>query len=129
MRLWPTTPLIAREARHEVELVGVRIPAGGKALIPNVFNHRDTAAVEGPHDFRPERWRVEIEPYRYNHLSNGLQICAGADLAVFLGVATLAHLLAAGRFTLTAPRLPETGPLPFMIDHFDLRWRLAPHPA
>lgn len=126
MRLWPTTPLIAREAQHRVELAGVRLPAGSKALIPNTFNHRDPAAVEEAHGFRPERWRGEIEPYRFNHLSNGPQVCAGADLAVFLGVAVLARLLSASRFALAAPSVPAAGPLPFMFDHFTLRLEARP---
>jgi cytochrome P450 len=129
MRLWPTTPLIAREAQHDVELAGIEVPAGGKALIPNLFNHRDAAAVEAAHEFRPERWQGEVEPYRFNHFSNGPQICAGADLAMFLGVAAMAHLLAASRFTLASPALPTAGELPFMLNHFDLRLRLASAPA
>ncbi len=126
MRLWPTTPLLAREAQSAVELAGVRVPAGGKALIPNIFNHRDPAAVRAPHDFVPERWQGEVEPYRFNHLSNGPQVCAGAELAIFLGVAALAHLLAAGRYALERPRLAAAGELPFACDQFKLRLRRAP---
>ncbi len=125
MRLWPTTPLLAREAQSAVELDGVRIPAGGKALIPNVYNHR-AEAVERAHELVPERWQGEIEAYRFNHLSNGPQVCAGADLAIYLGVAALAHLLAHGRWQLESPLLPRSGPLPFMFDHFKLRLRRAP---
>ncbi len=41
MRLWPTTPLVAREAMHDVTLAGRGVPAGTQILILNVLNHRD----------------------------------------------------------------------------------------
>ena len=44
MRLWPTTPILARELVREVEWNGERIPKGTQVVISNTFMHRDPDA-------------------------------------------------------------------------------------
>src|SRR3712207_8350418 len=45
MRLWPTTPLLARETTRETTLAGEKLDEGTQVLISNVFNHRDAEEV------------------------------------------------------------------------------------
>lgn len=124
MRLWPTTPMLVREAQREVEFEGVSLPAGAKALIPNLYNHR--SGIESPHRLMPERWPAAAADYRFNFFSSGPQVCAGIDLALVLGVAALARLLSGAPWTLDSPRLPAEGPLPLAFDHHRLRLRRRP---
>ena len=49
-----------------------------------------------------------------NHLSNGSQVCAGKNLALYIAKGVLATLLADNRFRLHKPSLDATGPLPYL---------------
>jgi cytochrome P450 len=46
MRLWPTVPMIAREATRETTLAGTTVDEGTQVMILNTFNHRDPDEVE-----------------------------------------------------------------------------------
>jgi cytochrome P450 len=118
MRLWPTTPLLARETTEEVTLAGERLAEGTQVLILNTFNHRDTAAVPDADRFVPGRGRS----IRFNHLSNGSQDCPGAPIVSILGVAVLAEVLRHHDLELLEPRLSE--PLPHMLDFFAIRFAM-----
>jgi cytochrome P450 len=122
MRLWPTTPLLAREAVHDVTLAGERVPAGTQILILNVFNHRDRDHVEDADRLVPERWRSEMKDYRFNHLSNGSQDCPGGPLVLLLGKAAIAQVLSRWKLTLEAPSLPAGGAMPTMFDFYSARF-------
>ncbi len=37
MRLWPTTPLLARETTRETELAGEKLQEGTQVMLVNVF--------------------------------------------------------------------------------------------
>jgi cytochrome P450 len=126
MRLWPTTPLLAREVVHDVTLAGERVPAGTQILILNVFNHRDVDHVEGANRWMPERWRAEREDYRFNHLSNGSQDCPGGPLVLLLGKAAIAQVLSRWSLTLEEPSLVSDGELPAMLDFFSVRFSVRP---
>lgn len=122
MRLWPTTPMLVRESVAPDRLGGVSLAPGTQVLILNSFNHRDRERVDGADRFTPERWLQRDRPdYRFNHLSNGAQVCAGKSLALFLSKAVLARLLAGYRFNLQRPPLDRRKPLPYLYNHFDLR--------
>jgi cytochrome P450 len=123
MRLWPTTPLLARRALADDEIDGVAVAAGSQVVIPNLFNHRDVEPH--PDACYPDRWLGGGGDPRCNHLSGGAQSCAGAELALLVGRAALAGLLA-DRWTLAAPRLDPGRPLPYALDPFALRWKREP---
>jgi cytochrome P450 len=123
MRLWPTTPLLAREAVHDLALVGEHVPAGTQILIVNAFNHRDPDHVEDADRLVPERWRAsEMRDYRFNHLSNGSQECPGGPLVLLLGRAAIAQVLSRWTLTLNEPALPAGGPMPAMFDFYSARF-------
>jgi cytochrome P450 len=124
MRLWPTTPMLARETRTELVWDGVRVPAGTQVLIVNLFHHRDPERLgEAADHCTPEGWidgRFD-EDWGLNHLSHGPQGCPGANLALLIGTATLAALLRRGSPRLAAGALSSDGPLPHMLNPFALR--------
>ena len=124
MRLWPTTPTLSRETVEEIEWDGEAVPAGTQVLISNTFNHRDRDRHEFADRFAPEAWTEgdAADDWSFNHFSHGPQGCPGSALALFVGKAQLAQLLAGRRFTLDAPRLDPERPLPRMLDHFALRF-------
>jgi cytochrome P450 len=122
MRLWPTTPLLAREATTETTLAGESLDAGTQVMIVNAFNHRAPDSVEDADRFLPERWQDGGRDYRFNHLSNGAQDCPGGPLVYLLGRAVLAMMLERFEVELTHPSLDPARPLPYMLDHFELRF-------
>lgn len=120
MRLWPTTPLLARETTRDTTLAGERIEEGTQVMIVNTFNHRDPDVADADR-LKPERWESGKADYRFNHLSNGSQSCPGGALVYLLGKAALAHLLDRWDLTLEQPELDPAEPLPHMFDFFTTR--------
>jgi cytochrome P450 len=134
MRLWPTTPLLARETTRDAELCGEALEAGTQVLLLNTFNHRDTDQVPDADRFRPERWAHGPDDYRFNHLSHGTQDCPGAPLVRLLGTAVIARLLERSTLELRHPELDAGEPVPHMLDFFSIRFAVsarqaAPAPA
>jgi cytochrome P450 len=128
MRLWPTTPLLARETTRDVTIAGEKVDEGTQVLMLNVFNHRNTIDVPDADEFRPERWADGTPDYRYNHLSNGSQRCPGGPLVLLLGKAVLAQLLKRYEVDLREPDVRLSGSLPYMLDFFALRFAARPRP-
>ena len=122
MRLWPTTPLLVRKTLDEDVLGNGRIPAKTQVLIMNGFNHRDWETVSFADKFNPEFWLKRDADYRFNHLSNGVQICAGKHLALFIGKAVLAALLLTGRYRLNRPGLNPNRPIPYAYNEFQVEF-------
>ena len=126
MRLWPTTPILARETIRETTLAGQKLDEGTQVMIFNTFNHRDPAQVENADSFRPERWSSGERDYRFNHLSNGSQDCPGGPLVYLLGKAVLANVLGRCDLTLREPALDSQAPLPYTLDPFSTRFSTQP---
>ena len=128
MRLWPTTPMLARETVRDVDWDGERVPAGTQVLIVNTLLHRDPERHDFADRFAPEAWTDgdAAGDWSFNHLSHGPQGCPGSALALLLGRTLIARLLAARRLTLVDSKLDPDRPLPAMLDFFPLRFRVAP---
>ena len=122
MRLWPTTPLLARETMSDTTLAGEPVPEGTQVMILNVFNHRDPERVEDADRLKPERWANGQRDYRFNHLSNGTQDCPGGPLVLLLGKAVLTRMLERFDLKLEQPALERGEPLPHMLDFFSVRF-------
>jgi cytochrome P450 len=120
MRLWPTTPLLARETTRDTTLAGERIEEGTQVMIVNTFNHRDPDVADADR-LKPERWESGQPDYRFNHLSNGTQSCPGGAMVYLLGKAALARLLDGWDLTLEEPELDPDEPLPHMFDFYSVR--------
>jgi cytochrome P450 len=126
MRLWPTTPLLARETTRETTLAGERLEEGTQVMVLNVFNHRDPDHVEDADRLRPERWRDDARDYRFNHLSNGSQDCPGGSLVLLLGKAVLAQMLDRYSLDLRRPDLGSAGALPRSFDFYNACFWVGP---
>jgi cytochrome P450 len=123
MRLWPTTPMLLREALTRETLDGVTIPAGRQIIIWNSFNHRNRAAYPLADRFAPDAWAEGRPSALFNALSSGPQVCAGVNLLLFIGKAVLATMLRQGRYVLLEPPLDPRRPMPYAFNVFDLRLR------
>ena len=121
MRLWPTTPMLVRETVKEDVLSGAAIPPGTQVIIVNSFNHRDKEALTFADTFTPDLWLRAAVDYRFNHLSNGPQGCAGKELALFLAKAVIASLFTEQIYGLEGPPLDPSRPLPYLYNHYRVR--------
>ena len=128
MRLWPTTPMLARETVAEVDWDGATVPAGTQVLVPNTFLHRDPDSHDFADRFAPEVWLDgdAADDWSFNHFSHGPQGCPGTGIALFLGKALIAAVLAEREVQLKSPRLDPDRPLPHMLDFFGIRVELRP---
>ncbi|MFT6328864.1 MAG: cytochrome P450 [Bermanella sp.] len=95
MRLWPTTPLLVRETLSSAALGNVVVGKGVQVILPNAFLHRDINTQADAEQFLPERWKTATD-LRYNHLSNGPQVCVGKDLALFIAQHVVRGVIGAG---------------------------------
>jgi cytochrome P450 len=127
MRLWTTTPLLSRETLVELSWRGARVPAGTQILIFNTFHHRDRERLPYADRFAPEEWTKGDAgaDWGLNFFSHGPQGCPGADLALLVGSAVVAELLAARELASAGDALDPVRPLPHMLDAFALRFTLA----
>ncbi|MGH8531346.1 MAG: cytochrome P450 [Gammaproteobacteria bacterium] len=126
MRLWPTTLMLIRETLAEDTGGDAVIPADTQVIIHNGFNHRDVETHDFADRFFPDLWLTTNVDYRFNHLSNGPQVCAGKDLALYIAKAVLATLFADNRLRLHKPSLDATEPLPYAYDHYSIRIERIP---
>jgi cytochrome P450 len=126
MRLWPTTPLLARETTRETVLAGEKLEEGTQVMLLNVFNHRDPDHVADADRFSPERWQGGGADYRFNHLSNGSQDCPGGPLVSLLGKAVLAQVLSRYDFSLESPQLSGAATMPYMLNFYETRFSVRP---
>jgi cytochrome P450 len=130
MRLWPSTPLLAREATRDTTLAGEAIDEGTQVMIVNTFNHRDPESVTDADLLKPERWETDQRDYRFNHLANGSQWCPGEPLVLLLGKAVLAQTLECWDVTIVEPELPagSRDPLPHSLDFYSIRLAVRRRP-
>ena len=129
MRLWPTTPLLARETTRETELAGEKLDEGTQVMILNIFNHRDPEAVPDA-----DRLRARALGGR-RRATTASTTCATARRTApagrscsLLGKAVLAD--AARRYDLQLRRAASStraSALPHMLDFFDAMPRSAVH--
>jgi cytochrome P450 len=123
MRLWPTTPMLARVTVEEIDWDGATVPAGTQVMLPNTFLHRDSEGHEFADRFAPEAWLEgdAAGDWSFNHFSHGPQGCPGTGLALLLGRQAIATVLAGRELRLESPRLDPERPLPHMLDFFGIR--------
>ncbi|MFI8191759.1 cytochrome P450 [Streptomyces sp. NPDC085946] len=136
LRLWPTAPAFAREAREDTELAGVHpMRRGAWALVLTPMLHRDPE-VWGPdaERFDPDRFDARAvrsrPPHVFKPFGTGARACIGRQFA--LHEATLVLGLLLRRYELRpdpAYRLRVTERLTLMPEGLRLRLeRRAPGP-
>ncbi len=126
MRLWPTTPMLARVAVRETDWRGVAVAKGTQLVIVNTYMHRDPDRHDFADRFAPEAWTEGDAPedWAFNHLSHGPQGCPGVDLVELVGCSALATVLA-GEVAEVHPRLDPARPMPHMLDFFGISVRVG----
>ena len=127
MRLWPTTPMLARVTTTDVDWDGATVPEGTQVVIVNTFMHRDPDRHDFADRFAPEAWidGGAADDWSFNHLSHGPQGCPGSGLALFLGRTLIARVLTERQIGLVNPKLDPGRPLPHMVDFFGIRIALG----
>lgn len=121
-RLWPTTPLILREATQATHW-GAAVPKGSGIVIFAPFFHRDDERFALADHFAPELWRARdpADALPFMPFSAGPAACPGRHLVALIGAGWMAALLGAGRLTVLRPgHLRPDQPLPATLDHFSI---------
>jgi cytochrome P450 len=128
VRLWPAAAVLVRVTSGETEWYGEMLPAGARVLIPVVAQHRARRLPQA-NRFDPDQWLdgSADADWQMNVFSRGGAQCAGRNLALVLGTASLAELLRQRTYELLAPKLSAEKPLPYGIN--PLKVRLAVRPA
>ena len=123
VRLWPAASMLVRVTAAETEWYGETLPIGSKVLIPVSAHHR---ARRLPHAnrFAPDLWLdgTADADWQMNVFSRGGAQCAGRNLALLLGTASLAELLRQREFELLRPKLAPDRPLPYGINPLKVRF-------
>lgn len=129
MRLWPSTPALARTLTEPTEWAGEIVAAGTQVMIVNTFNHRDTSRYPEADRFDPTAWTdgPAGASWSFNFFSHGPQGCPGADLALRIGVTVLTALLRERTPAATGVKLSPHEPLPLTLDNSRVHIRLVRH--
>ena len=98
LRLYPPVPFLSREAGHDEEFQGQRIPQGSVIVVAPWLLHRHKKLWEQPDHFIPERFLPggagAPSKFAYVPFSIGPRICAGMSFGqqeALLCLATLAQ--------------------------------------
>jgi cytochrome P450 len=129
IRLWPAAALLVRVTAAETEWSGETLPVGTKVLVPVAAHHRRRRLPDA-NRFAPDRWLVGSadDDWQLNVFSRGGAQCAGRNVALLLGTASLAELLRQRAFTLLAPDLSPDRPLPYGINPIGVRFAVREPP-
>lgn len=125
LRLWPTTPMVLRQATGDVEWDAGTMPAKCGVLIYAPFFHRDERTVPNPHAYTPERWLADDDSgdWALIPFSEGPAACPGRHLVLMLTSAYLSHLLEKQTLQLNpTERLKAGGHMPGTLNNYSLRF-------
>jgi len=114
MRLYPPAWGIGRRALADVEVGGVRVPAGAAVFVSPWLTHRDERHHADPLSFRPERWldgsTRTLPRFAYFPFGGGARQCIGSGFAMTEAVLVLAAVARRFRFTYEGKREPRPWP-------------------
>ena len=123
VRLWPAAAMLVRVTAAETEWYGETLPAGSRVLVPVVAQHRARRLPQA-NRFAPELWLdgSADADWQLNVFSRGGAQCAGRNLALVLGTASLAELLRQRQYELLRPSLSPDRPLPYGMNPLNVRF-------
>ncbi|GAB4845227.1 hypothetical protein Ancab_040123 [Ancistrocladus abbreviatus] len=108
MRLYPTVPLVPREASTDCIISGYHVPMGTRLFVNVHKIHRDLQVWTDPDEFRPERFltthkNIDVRGQNFELIpfGSGRRICPGISFALHFIPLTLANLL--HRFQIRTP--------------------------
>jgi cytochrome P450 len=121
MRLYPPAYLMSRQALHDLEIDGYRVPKEWVVLLAPYTLHRREDSFPEPDTFDPERFTPELEKqlprYAYLPFGAGPRICLGLYFAMMEGHLLLATLAQRISFSL----VPGQTIVPDPLHHLTLR--------
>jgi cytochrome P450 len=123
VRLWPAAAMLVRLTAAETEWYGETLPIGTRVLVPVVAQHR-ARSLPHANRFAPDLWLdgSADADWQMNVFSRGGAQCAGRNLALLLGTASLAELLRQREFELLRPKLAPDQPLPYGMNPLNVRF-------
>lgn len=128
LRLWATTPVILRQARHDIDWEGDTLPGGAQVVIYAPFFHRDDETLDEAHSFAPGLWsdgQFKRET-RFVPFSDGDGICPARDLVLMVGAMVLEEILSTHEVSLADPaRLDPAQPMPPTLDNYTIELTLS----
>ena len=113
LRIRPPAWAMGRQAIHDCEIGGQRIPAGSTVLMSQWVTHHDSRFYDAPHLFRPERWsgleEHSLPRYAFFPFGGGNRICIGEHFAMTEAITVLAMIsrrwnIAATQTNLATPK-------------------------
>jgi cytochrome P450 len=107
LRLYPSVPLIAREAVNADEVLGCTVIPGCMVTISPWLMHRHRKLWDDPTAFRPDRFIDQPHPWgneAFVPFGAGPRVCIGAGFALAEAQIILASLLARFRIAMAADR-------------------------
>ena len=114
MRLYPPAWIVTRQAKHDVEVGGRRVPAGGVVMMSQWVTHHDARWWPRPDEFDPSRWLADPQPdrprYAYFPFGGGARSCIGEFFARMEAAIIIAAVARAWSFELADPREPALQP-------------------
>jgi cytochrome P450 len=129
VRLWPAAAMLVRVTAAETEWYGETLPVGTRVLVPVVAQHR-ARSLPHANRFAPDQWLdgSADADWQMNVFSRGGAQCAGRNLALMLGTASLAELLRQREFELLRPKLAPDRPLPYGMNPLNVRFAVRGTP-
>jgi cytochrome P450 len=96
MRLYPPAFGLGREAIHDCDIGGYRVPKGTQVFMFQWATQRDARFYDKPNEFRPERWTEDfiehLPKYAYFPFGGGPRACIGASFATMEIILCLATI-------------------------------------
>jgi cytochrome P450 len=114
MRLYPPAWIVTRQAKHDVEIAGQRVPAGGVVMMSQWVTHHDPRWWPEPNAFNPDRWLAEPQPdrprYAYFPFGGGSRSCIGEFFARMEATLIIAAVARGWRMELVEAEEPALQP-------------------
>ena len=114
MRLYPPAWIVTRQAKHDVEVGGRRVPAGGVIMMSQWVTHHDERWWPDPNRFDPGRWLADPQPerprYAYFPFGGGARSCIGEFFARMEATLIIAAVARGWRMELLDPKEPALQP-------------------
>ncbi|XP_017761217.1 PREDICTED: cytochrome P450 4c3-like [Eufriesea mexicana] len=95
-RVYPVTPLIARQIYHPITILGHEIPIGSTVIINSFLLHRDPRYFPEPDTYRPERFLPngpKYPSYAFVPFSAGSRNCIGWKYATMIVKVLILYIL------------------------------------